>query len=276
MQFMQWLGATGLTLLLAGSVQAQTSGVLPEEMSNTRRLAGDSINVCFDATSLGRAFDEDVAHAIGDALFLDINVIEGFGGFPLNGDGFLDELALAMNNSCDVFMGVSISANSPFSDAFSLTRPYATIPFVVAVANADWQRLGDIPLDLPLGTAMSSLGEMNYITWAQQQPKPERWVRFPYADFSKMATRVLDGTIAGMILWQPALAQLLADRPDVAALHIVANDPIPPSAVSVGGLVSSRNTFLRSQIDQAIDALVADGTIAALLAAHGYQGMAGN
>ena len=267
--------ATGLAMLAATSAFGQSAGVPPEEMNNTRRLAGDQINVCFDITSLGRAFDEDVAKAIGDALFLQVNVVEGFGGFPLNGDGFIDELTLAMNNTCDMFMGVAVSANSPLSDAFSLTRPYATIPFVIAVAEPGWESLGDIPKDRKLGTAMASLGEMNYITWAQQQPEADRWIRYPYADFNKMATRVLDGTIAGMVLWQPALARLQKERPDAAKLRIIANDPIPSADVSVGALVSSRNSFLRSQVDQAIDALVQDGTIATLMEKYGYSGHAG-
>ena len=265
----------GLALLASSAAFAQTSGIPPEEMNNTRRLAGDSINVCFDMTSLGRPFDEDVAKAIGDALFLQVNVVEGFGGFPVNGDGFMDELTLAMNNTCDMFMGVSVSANSPFSEAFALTRPYATIPFVLAVTDSKWQSLAEIPKDRKLGTAMSSLGEMNYITWSQQQPEAERWVRFPYADYNKMATRVLDGTIAGMILGQPAMAQLQAERPEAAALRVIANDPLPPASVRVGALVSSRNAFLRSQVDQAIDALAADGTIDALMEKHRYQGNAG-
>jgi ABC-type amino acid transport substrate-binding protein len=267
--------AIALALLSTSTAFAQTSGIPPEELNNTRRLAGDSINVCFDRTSLGRPFDEDVARAIADALFLQINIVEGFGGFPLNGDGFMDELTLAMNNTCDVFMGVTVSANSPFSEAFALTRPYATIPFVLVVSDPEWQTLGDIPKDRPLGTAMASMGEMGYITWAQQQPEGESWARYPYPDPNKMATRVLDGTIAGMILWQPTLARLLTEREDAAALRVIDASPVPGSAVSVGALVSSRNGFLRSQMDEAIDALVADGTIAALMAEHGYQGTAG-
>lgn len=263
-------------LLSSGVAMAQTSGIPPEELSNTRRQAGDSINVCFDRTSLGRPFDEAVAKALGDALFLDVKVIEGFGGYPLNGDGFLDELTLAMNNTCDMFMGVSVSENSPVSEAFSITRPYATIPFVLAVKDPAWQSLNDIPKDQRLGTAMASMGEMNYIIWAQQRAKPESWVRLPYADPNLMATRVLDGTIAGMIVWQPVLARLQQERPEAAALRVIANSPIPDSEVRVGALVSSRNGFLRSQIDQAIDALVADGTLDALMKQFGYSGRAGS
>lgn len=267
--------AIAIALLCTTAASAQTAGVPPEELNNTRRLAGDSIKACFDVTSLGRPFDEAVAKAIGDALFLDVNVVEGFGGFPLNGDGFMDELTLAMNNTCDVFMGVSVSANSPFSEAFALTRPYATIPFVFAVSDPDWQSITDIPLDRPLGTAMASRGEMQYITWAQQQPEGESWARFPYPDPNKMATRVLDGTIAGMILWQPALARVRSTMPEAKALRVIDSTPIPAAAVSVGALVSSRNEFLRSEMDQAIDALVADGTIDALMVEFGYEGLSG-
>ncbi len=272
---MSRLLALALILISTSAAFAQSSGIPPEEMNNTRRLAGDSINVCFDVTSLGRPFDEAVAKAIGDALFLQVNVIEGFGGFPLTGDGFLDELTLAMNNTCDMFMGVSVSTNTPVSEAFSLTRPYATIPFVLVVADPTWTSLNDIPKDERLGTAMASMGEMNYITWAQQQPKAERWIRLPYADMNKMTTRVLDGTIAGMILWQPTLSKLLKERADAAGLRIIPATPLPDADVRVGALVSSRDSFLRDQVDQAIDALVADGTIANLMTDHGYMGHAG-
>jgi len=267
--------APALFLLGTGMAIAQTSGIPPEELTNTRRQAGDAINVCVDATGQSRAFDLDVARAIGDALFLEIKPIEGFGGFPVNGDGFMDELTLAMNNTCDMFMGVSVSTEAQVSEAFSITRPYVNIPFVLAVTNPDWQSLADIPLDQRLGTAMSSIGEMTYITWAEQRARSERWIRLPYADPDLMATRVLDGTIAGMILWQPALAKLQAERPEAQALRVIATAPVAETAIRVGALVSSRNTFLRNQVDQAIDALVADGTIDALLEQHHYLGHAG-
>lgn len=267
--------APALFLVGTGMAFAQTSGIPPEELTNTRRQAGDAINVCVDATGQSRAFDLDVARAIGDALFLQVNPIEGFGGFPVNGDGFIDELTLAMNNTCDLFMGVSVSTEAQVSEAFSITRPYVTIPFVLAVANPDWQKLADIPLDQRLGTAMASIGEMTYITWAQQRAKSERWIRLPYADPNLMATRVLDGTIAGMILWQPALAKLQQERTEAQTLRIIGTDPVAETAIRVGALVSSRNSFLRNQVDQAIDALTADGTIDALLEKHHYMGHAG-
>ncbi|GAA4532395.1 hypothetical protein GCM10023174_25180 [Chelativorans composti] len=264
-------------MLVLSSLAAQAqnnplSEVPPEEIDNRVRLAGDTLHVCFDLASVGRAFDQDVAQAIADALFLKMEVLEGFGGFPLSGGGFMTELTIAMTESCDLLMGVSVSPYSATSQAFSISRPYATVPFVLVVANKDWQKLGDIPKTERLGTAIASIGEMNYITWARQQPKEERWVRLPYADYDLMTTRLLDGTIAGMILWQPAFAKVQREREDAKDLRIIANDPIPPAATRVGAAVASKNSFLRSQIDQAIEALVADGTIDKLIEKHGYIG----
>jgi len=268
---------TAAMLVLSSlAAQAQLSEVPPEEIDNSVRLSGDTLRVCFDRTSVIRAFDEDVANAIGEALFLKVEVQEGFGGFPLNGAGLLTEVTLAMTNSCDLFMGVSVSPNAPVSEAFALTRPYATLPFVMVVANKEWQKLGDIPKTQRIGTAMASMGEMNYITWARQLPKEQTWVRLPYADFDLMTTRVLDGTISGMILWQPALTRLQKTREDAKDLRVVANDPIPPSETHVGAVVTTRNSFLRSEVDKAIDALVADGTITSIIEKHGYQGRAGD
>ena len=46
--------------------------------------------------------------------------------------------------------------------------------------------------------------------------------------------------------------------------------PLPPTTLGVGALMLSNETFLRTALDQAIAALTADGTIAAILDSHGF------
>lgn len=265
----------GLALLLSGQAFAQTSGVPPELLNNNRRQNGEAFTACFDTTATTIAFDHEVAQAIADALFVELKTKEGFGGFPLDGGGFIDELMIAMNNTCDVFMGISVQVNSPFPEWVSVSRPYATMPFVLAVDNPDWQKLGDIPRDRKLGTALQSLGELMYITWAQQQPEAQRWKRLPYANFDLMTKRVKDESLGGMLLWQPSLVKLMATNPDAASLRVIPLDPAPQAEIHVGALVSIKDSFLRTQIDEAIDALVADGTIAALMEKYNYIGHPG-
>lgn len=271
-------GLSGLVIAsaMAIPVLAQSSGVPEELLKNTRRQQGDGLTFCNDVNSRMRDFDRDVAQAIGDALFLKVNFEEGFGGFPLSGDGFLQELQVAMTNSCDVMMGLSVQEESAFPEWAAMSRPYASFPYVLAVVEPDWQSLSDIPYNRLLGTAMQSIGELVYITWSQQQPENKRWLRLPYANMDLMVKRVSDGSLGGILLWQPVYAQLLANNPEAKKLRLIDMKPLPETYTKVGALVSARDSFLRTELDQAIDALLADGTIAKIMEKHGFKGVPGD
>ena len=153
-----------------------------------------------------------------------------------------------------------------------VTRPYAQIPFVLAVTNPAYTKLGDIPRQETIGTALASLGERVFLTTMQQLPQEQRWKRLPYADPELMLARVRDGSLEGMLLWQPSLAQLMADDPERDSIHVISLDPVPTPEVLVGALISTRNSFLRNQVDSAIAALVAAGTIDQILDDLGMSG----
>lgn len=268
--------AAACLALGAATAFAQSHGVPSELLNNTRRQDGDKLQVCMDVTGRISDFDRAVAEQIAAALFLTPEFHAGFGGFPTSGDGFLDELQIAMTNSCDVMMGMTVQENSPFPEWAALSRPYASLPYVMAVRDQEYQSLADIPVTENLGTALSSMGERVFITWNEQQPRDRRYARFPYADMALMARRVADGTIAGMVIWQPALAQLRATNADAQSLHVIPMAPVPNTVTRVGVLLKSRDSYLRRQVDAAIDALVADGTITALMQDFGYDGVAGD
>lgn len=272
----KWLLAGVMGFAAATSSFAQSYGVPSELLDNTRRMDGDKLQVCLDQTGKTREFDRAVAQAIADALFLTAEFHEGFGGYPTSGEGFMDELQIAMNNSCDIMVGMTVQENSPFPDWAVLSRPYVSLPYVLAVKD-DYRALPDIPRDRKLGTALSSMGERVFITWNQQQPEEQRFIRLPYADMELMARRVADGSIAGMMIWQPVLAELeKSGNPDAAALHAIPMKPVPDTVTRVGILMKARDSYLRTQVDEAIDALVTDGTIAGLMQDFGYEGTAGD
>lgn len=266
----------GLIGLAASTASfAQSYGVPAELLKNTRRMDGDKLQVCVDVTGKLQPFDRAVMQAIADALFLKAEFHEGFGGYPTSGEGFLDELQIAMTNSCDIMPGMTVQENSPYPEWAVLSRPYVSLPYVLAVKD-DYQALRDIPLNRKLGTALSSMGERVFITWNQQQPEAQRFVRLPYADMDLMAKRVADGSIAGMVIWQPVFAELQKTNPDAAGLRAIPMAPVPDTVTRVGILMKARDSYLRRQVDEAIDALVADGTIAAIMEEYGYTGTAGD
>ena len=258
-----------VAVLLSPAAQAQ---VLPQQlMSQERPLQGDTIRACVDDSSAGGKLDRAIAQAISDALFLKVEFVEGIRGFPLDGDGYLAELQIQLNNDCDIFLGVSVQPNMPFPDWAVVTRPYARVPFVL-VTDKDYASLADIPHDGIIGTALASIGERVFATSVAQRPADQRWTRLPYADFNLMTTRLRDGTLAAMLLWQPSLLKLAETDPTVASLKIIPLAPVPESYVDVGALVATRNTFLRTQIDQAIGELSADGTIDRIMSDLGILG----
>lgn len=264
----------GAAALIAAPAAAQ---IPPELLNNTRRELGDTVRVCVDDHSPGGALDRRIALALGEALLLEVKFHPAPTGFPLNGAGYLEELQIVMSRDCDMLMGISVQANSPFPDWVTVTRPYATVPFVLMVTDPAFRTLDDIPRDRLIGTALGSKGEQVFLTWQQQQPEARRWGRLPYANSKLMLTRLRDGRLAGMILWQPAYLRLMAeDKEGGPALHSADFAPVPMTDVRVGALVSNRDSFLRNMVDEAIDGLVADGTIAAIMTEMGIAGHPGD
>ncbi|WP_417247881.1 substrate-binding periplasmic protein [Celeribacter sp.] len=244
-------------------------------LDNTRRIQGDEIRVCVDDTAVGAPFDRAVAEAIGQALFLNVVFDKSPSGFPINGGGFLEELQIRMNKNCDLVMGMSLQTGNLYPDWVSPTRVYATVPYVLAALDPSYESLSDIPNDHFVGTSLGSSGEWAFITAMSQRAEGQRWKRLPYADKALMLERLRDGRLSAILLWQPMLQKLLSGDPDAADIRVISPEPIEVATVRVGGLVSSRDDFLRSQIDSAIDALIQDGTISMIMDDLGFEGTPG-
>lgn len=193
-------------------------------------------------------------------------------GFPIDATGYLAELHILMSNTCDVLLGIALQPDFPYPDWATPTRPYVEIPFVLAVTDPKFNSLADIPRDRPLGTALGGLGEYNFIVYNEQQPEAQRWRRFPYADPALMIKRIKDGTIAGGLLYEPALIKVTGGDPTAQGLRVIPTDPVPAAADKVAALVSSRDSFLRTQIDEAIGSLIDDGTMQQLLDSVKFEG----
>jgi polar amino acid transport system substrate-binding protein len=58
--------------------------------------------------------------------------------------------------------------------------------------------------------------------------------------------------------------------PAFAKLRIIAPKPLPASSQDVGAVMLARETYLRANVDQAIAALTADGTIESILKGFGF------
>jgi polar amino acid transport system substrate-binding protein len=276
----RFVGAAVLALSLAvavGPAVAQNT-VPPELLNNNRTSLGDTLRFCVDDFAPAADFNKAVSQAIADSLLVKATFSPGPSGFALDGQGYMDELQLIMSTSCDAFAGISIEPDSGISiypEWATVTRAYATVPFVFVVKDPAYTKLGDIPGGKKIGSTMGSVAQGQLVTYIGQQPQSQQWLNLPYADPKLMLKRLEDGTIDGMAIWQPVLNQITDGDPAKLGLKIVPMDPVQPAAASVGYLVQASDSYLRSQLDTAIGSLISDGTIAKIMQQFNYQGTPG-
>jgi polar amino acid transport system substrate-binding protein len=98
----------------------------------------------------------------------------------------------------------------------------------------------------------------------------ERWGHYPVASDEAALRDVVAGKLAAALVWGPSFWGLQKADPAFAKLRIIAPKPLPVSGMDVGAVLLARETFLRANLDQAIAALTADGTIDAILKSFGF------
>ena len=85
---------------------------------------------------------------------------------------------------------------------------------------------------------------------------------------------LMNGTIAVALVWGPALWALQRSDPAFAGVRVIAPSPLAAAVADVGAAVLANESFLRSNVDQAIASLIADGTIQAILDSNKFPATA--
>jgi len=269
----------GLSIGSASHSLAQDTAVPPDLINNLRHNLGDKIRFCIDEGSPVAAFNRELSLAVADALFVEAEFVSAphAAYFPLDGDGYMAELQLLMSQSCEVYAGVSIVPGETglYPDWTTVTRPFAEFSFVFLVGKDTYAALGDLPAGSKAGAIMGSAPQGLLLLHNGQRPKDKRLMLLPYGDPDLMLTRVLDGSIEGAAIYQPLFVKMLEDKPEkFVGLKQVSFSPMSEPSVPVGYLLTAKDSYLRSQLDETIVALAKDGTIQSLIDRFGYQGHA--
>ncbi|MCC6984217.1 MAG: transporter substrate-binding domain-containing protein [Bauldia sp.] len=275
-----WLRTLALGFLFAAPpamAQLMDDVTVPNEwLQNWRRTEGDQIAFCVAHGSDTAAFEQAVGEELAAALLLKPVFVESQSGFSIDGMGYLDAVLLSLTNECDVMLGMALVTGGGYPDWLTVTRPYAGVPFLVTTTqNAAYRSLGDVPPGRTIGTQIVSAGDTMLYAYVSQLPPSEQWRRLPYGDSGRLVERLRDGTLDAIIIYEPALMTVTEGDPAAAGLQVIAAEPLRDLEVPIGAVLLSRNIFLRTQLDSAIASLVADGTIARLMAEHGLGGTPG-
>jgi polar amino acid transport system substrate-binding protein len=222
---------------------AQTPFVQDEWKYGTRQ-DGASLHYCVDE----RDPDLPVARKIGEDI---------------------EQLYQVLLETCDVFLGLKLIPDA-YPDWLTITRGYYRGAYVFATANADWKSLADVPRRQVIGGTVGTSADMRLIQYLAALKPAERWTHYPIASDEAALRDIADGKLAAALVWAPSFWALQKSNPAFAKLRIIVPNPLPAAAVDVGAVMLTRETFLRANLDQAIAALTADGTIETILKSSGF------
>ena len=172
-------------------------------------------------------------------------------------------------SDCDVYFGFKLIPGA-YPGWLALSRSYYDASYVLAVTTPGWTSLADIPADRPIGTAIGTSADFTFIKYLATLPAAQRWSRFPMGDNRAALDALVDGTTAAALVWGPAVWALQKSEPAYAEVRLIGTDPLPTTTLGMGAAMLANESFLRSNLDNAIAALAADGTLQAIVDADGF------
>ena len=258
-------------LAMAAPAFGQVSQNVDTSLLESWRLSsGNVVRFCQYESVPTFEFDKAIGQAIADRLLTNTEFLALGSSYGIGGEYAAEDLFVTLTNDCDIMLGMGLSSGM-YPVEFIATRAYVGFPYVLAVADPEIERLTDIAGDRRLGAPVGSYGLVALVRYSATLPESQRWQVLPYGDMDLMTTRLLDDTIAGMVVYGPSLVQYQRNNTIDGEFSILPLDAQIAARVEIGGLMLARNGYLRTLIDQAIALMVEDGTIEALLAEYGFD-----
>lgn len=264
-------GALALLTRLAWPVPvaAQTPYVQDEWKYGTRQ-DGTTLHYCIDDRDPDLPVARKIAQAIAGALLLEPK--EHAVGDDWAGED-LDNVYRVLIEDCDLFLGFKLIADA-YPDWLTITRGYYRTSYVLVTADPGWTALADVPLTKVIGGTIGTSADIRLIQYVAALEPAQRWTHYPMASDEASLNGVANGTLGAAVVWGPSFWALQKGHPEFAKLRIIAPKPLPATSIDVGAVLLTRETFLRANVDQAIAALTADGTIDTILKGFGFPAAA--
>jgi len=226
-----------------------------------RRFDESQLRYCIDKRDADWELAGAIADAIAGALLLEPQryVVES----DIVQEDITRVYALLLEH-CDMHMGFKLIPEG-YAPWATLTRAYYDTDYVFVTADPDLEALADLAPGRPIGATIGTAAHIRLASYLTALPADRRWPTFPMGTNDLALESLLNGTVDVALVWAPVLWAKQRQDPAYADLRVIDPRPLPPTTVGVGAMLLSNETFLRSALDQAIAALEADGSIAALL-----------
>ena len=257
--------AAVLAWLIPALALAQTPFV-QDEWKFGRRQDGATLHYCVDERDPDLPVARKIGEAIAGALLLQPK--EHAVGEDWSGED-IEQIYQVLLETCDVFLGFKLIPDA-YPDWLTITRGYYRAAYVFVTTDANWRSLADVPLARVIGGTIGTSADMRLMQYLTALKPAARWAHYPVASDEAALRDVIDGKLAAALVWAPSFWALRKSDPAFAKLRIIAPRPLPDSSQDVGAVMLTRETFLRTNLDQAIAALTADGTIEVILKGFGF------
>ena len=257
------IGTLAFASMLPQAAFSQNALVPQDFLTNKRLSTGDRIRYCLNMSSVLVEFDREIGREIAGALFLEPEFFEvktPTDPYPLDYrmDVTEEDLFIFMNRRCDAFLGFSISPDDT-PDWLQPTRPYHSTAFRIVATRKDVRALADLPASSSVGTWMGSSPDSAFRVFLSTSGASLR--RLPYPHNLYLVDRLRDGTLQAAMIWEPALYLGGQGGPQKLGLSVLNGFPFTVATIDFGIALRSNESYLRAQLDSAIDALVRDGTL---------------
>ncbi len=229
-----------------------------------RRTNPSEFRYCVDQRDPSWELDNEVADAIAHGLLL--QPVKYIVPSEMVVEDLTKVYAILLEH-CDVFMGFKLIP-AGYPGWLTVTRAYNDVGYVFVTLRPGINALSDLPPGRPIAATAGTTAHVRLASYNLTLTPQKRWPVFPYGGDQLSLESVLrkDADIA--IVWAPSFREIQQQNPEYAGFRIIASTPLPPTSLGVGALLLKQNTFFRAGIDDAIKALIADGTIPAIVNKH--------
>lgn len=238
----------------------------PGQWQIGRPLNQSDLRYCVDPRDPSWQVDGEIADAIAQILLLEPKRYVVPSQYTI--EDFTKVYAILLQN-CDVYMGFKLIPDG-YPDWVTLTRAYDQIGYEFVTAKPEIHALADLPPGRPIAGTIGTTATIRVSAYSAALPIDKRWPVFPFNADDMALNSLLEGEADVAVVWAPSFWDKQQHDKAYAAFHAIDPNPLPPTTLGVGGLLLKQNTFLRSAIDQAISALIADGTIKSILDKYKY------
>jgi len=260
-----------LLCALAGVVLALAQPAVPREFYEGRRsLDEQRLTFCLWAGSPTKELDLRVGAELANVLLLEADFFE-IDRVLFSEDQFWETLFIHLTDRCDALLGFRLEPIT-LPEWLTVTRPYFEGLHVLAVTDPSIGSLRDVPTGEFVGSRLYTEADYHLLAHLQTMAAGDRWRRLPFDSTERQVDLLLEGTIAGAIVWEPALHQVLTSRGATEQVRSVSLDPLPEVTTQVAMVLRSDEVLLRRLLDEALYHMQASGALAVVVAEVGIPG----